>query len=45
MFFAETNEEYTLKVASTIEKACKLLEAGFERVAEMDGKQLFRKRK
>ncbi len=44
-FFAESIEEYTVKVASTVEEACKLLEVGFEYVTEFDGKKLFRKRK
>ncbi len=44
-FFAESNEDYTVKVASTVEEACKLLEVGFEYVTEFDGKKLFRKQK
>jgi site-specific recombinase XerC len=41
----EANDEYEVKVASTIEEACKLVEAGFQYVTEMDGKKLFSKRK
>lgn len=44
-FFLESNEDYTVKVASTVEEACKLLEVGFEYVTEFDGKKLFRKQK
>jgi integrase len=44
-FFAESSEDYTVKVASTVEEACKLLEVGFEYVTEFEGKKLFRKRK
>jgi len=38
-------EEYTVKIASDVEEACKLLEVGFEYVTEFEGKKLFRKRK
>ena len=41
----EANDEYDVKVASTIEEACKLVEVGFLSVTEMDGKKLFRNRK
>lgn len=44
-FFLESNEDYTVKVASTVEEACKLLEVGFEYVTEFDEKKLFRKQK
>lgn len=44
-FFPESSEDYTVKVASTVKEACKLLEVGFEYVTEFDGKKLFRKRK
>ena len=44
-FFTESSEDYTVKVASTVEKACKLVEVGFEYVTEFDGKKLFKKRK
>ena len=39
------NDEYTVKVAKSIDEACKLLECGFEYVTEIDGAKLFRKRK
>ena len=45
VFFSESTEEYTVKVASNIEESCKLVEVGFEFVTEMDGKKIFRKRK
>ena len=45
VFFSESTEEYTVKVASNIEESCKQVEVGFEFVTEMDGKKIFRKRK
>jgi hypothetical protein len=39
------NDEYEVKLASTVQEAVKLVEVGFEYVTEMDGKKLFRKRK
>ena len=39
-----SDEEYTSAVANTVEEARKLIEAGFEYVAEMDGVRIFRKR-
>jgi integrase len=39
------DDEFTVKVAMTLEEACELLEAGFEYVTDMDGHKLFRKRK
>ncbi len=45
MAFNLTSNEYTVKVASTLEEACQLLEVGFEYVTEMGGHKLFRKRK
>ena len=44
-FFPDSSEDYTVKVASNVEEACKLLEVGFEYVTEFDGRKLFRKRK
>jgi hypothetical protein len=43
--FKNTNDEFYVKTASTLEEACKLLEVGFEYVTDMDGVKLFRKRK
>ena len=45
VFFSESADQYTVKVASTLEEACKLAELGFEVVTEMEGKKIFRKRK
>ena len=45
MAFNTIYNEYNVKIASTIEEACKLLEVGFEYVTEIDGKKLFRQRK
>jgi len=39
------SDEYIVRVAETIQEACKLVEAGFEYVTEMDGVKIFRKRK
>jgi len=41
----EKDDNYTCKVAQTIEQATELIESGFEYVTEMDGLKLFRKRK
>ena len=43
--FIEANEEFHVKVAGTLDEACKTLEVGFEYVIDMNGKKLFRKRK
>jgi len=45
MAFNATYNEYNVKIASSIEEACQLLEVGFEYVTEIDGKKLFRQRK
>lgn len=39
------SDEYTVKVATSLEECTKLLEAGFEYVTDFEGKKLFRKRK
>ena len=44
-FFPESSEDYTVKVADTLEEAIKLMEVGFEYHIEIEGKKLFRKRK
>lgn len=36
-------EDYTCEIASSVEEAKKLIEAGFEYVCELDGEKLFRK--
>jgi integrase/recombinase XerD len=38
-------DDFHVKMAATLEEACKLLETGFEYITDMDGKKLFRKRK
>ncbi len=43
--FQNADEEYHVKVAQTLEEACKLLEVGFEYVTDLNGAKLFRKRK
>ena len=43
--FNFNNDEFNVKVAKTVEEACKLIEVGFEYVCDMDGVKLFRKRK
>ncbi|HLN88473.1 MAG TPA: hypothetical protein VK253_00240 [Candidatus Binatia bacterium] len=45
MAFNLTSNEYTVKVAATLEETCKLLEVGFEYVTDIDGKKVFRRRK
>jgi len=39
------SDEYTVKVANTVQDAVCLIEQGFEYVTEMDGIKIFRKRK
>ncbi len=39
------SEDYSCKIAKSIDEAVKLVEQGFEFVTEMDGVKLFRKRK
>jgi len=43
--FKETTDEFTVRVAKSLDDACNLLEAGFEYVTDMDEVKLFRKRK
>ena len=43
--FSRVSDDYTVKVASTVEEATALIEVGFEYVTDMYGKKLFRKRK
>ena len=45
MLYQETNDQFTVKVADTMEDAIKLMEVGFEYHAEIEGHKLFRKRK
>jgi len=39
------SDEYTVKVANTVQDAVSLIEQGFEYVTEMDGVKKFRRRK
>jgi integrase/recombinase XerD len=43
--FQSTDDEFHVKVAQSLDEACKLLEVGFEYVTDMNGTKLFRKRK
>jgi integrase len=43
--FSETDQQFHVKVVSSVEEATKLLEVGFEYVMDIDGKKLLRKRK
>jgi len=43
--FQAQNNEFTVKVAKTLDDACSLVEGGFDYVADMDGSKIFRKRK
>jgi integrase len=38
-------DDFHVKIAETVEEACKLIEVGFEYVTDVDCKKLFRKRK
>jgi len=39
------SEDYTSKIAKTIEEVCQLVEQGFEYVTEINKVKVFRKRK
>jgi len=39
------NEEFAVRAVDNLDKACDLVEAGFEYVTDMEGKKIFRKRK
>jgi len=43
--FNTKNDEFTVKVADTLEEACQFAEMGFEKFDEFEGKHLYRKRK
>lgn len=43
--FQNVDDEFHVKVAHSLDEACKLLEVGFEYVTDMNGAKLFRKRK
>ncbi|MDH7558607.1 MAG: site-specific integrase, partial [Candidatus Bathyarchaeota archaeon] len=41
--FQNADDEFHVKVAHNLDEACKLLEVGFEYIAEIDGARVFRK--
>jgi len=45
IFSSPEDEEYTVRVAETMDEACDLLEAGFKYGTDMDSAKIFRKRK
>ena len=45
VIFKETSDEFTSKVAKTVDEARELIEAGFEYVTDMDDVKIFRKRR
>lgn len=45
VLLGDANDQFTVKVADTMEDAIKLMEVGFEFHAEVEGHKLFRKRK
>jgi integrase len=45
LYNGDANDQFTVKVADTMEEAIKLMEVGFEFHAEIEGHKLFRKRK
>ncbi len=45
LYQGKANDQFTVKVADTLEDAVKLMEVGFEFHAEIEGHKLFRKRK
>jgi len=45
LFQSGENDEFHVRVAKTVDEACKLLEVGFDYVCDIDDAKLFRKRK
>jgi integrase/predicted RNA-binding Zn-ribbon protein involved in translation (DUF1610 family) len=43
--FASKSDDFLVKIAQSVEEACKLIEVGFEYVTDMGNVKLFRKRK
>jgi len=39
------NDQFIVKIASTVEEACELVEVGFEYVTEISGTKIFRERR
>ena len=45
IFGSPRDEEFTVRVADTLEEACELVEAGFEYITDMESVKILRKRK
>jgi len=45
VLFSGQSDEFHVKIAETVEKACRLAEVGFEYFTTIDDTQIFRKRK
>lgn len=45
LVYTHLDDEYVSKVAWNLEEACKLIEAGFDYVTDIEGAKLFKKRK
>jgi hypothetical protein len=45
MYDGDTSNQFTVKVANTMDDATRLMEVGFEFHAEIEGNKLYRKRK
>ena len=43
--FEAESDEFTVRVAKSLDEACSLVESGFDYVTDMDGGKIFRKRK
>lgn len=43
LFAEQRNDEYHIRVADSVEEAMKLVQVGFEHVADVDGTKIFRK--
>ena len=45
LIYTHLDDEYVSKAAWNLEEACKLIEAGFDYVTDIEGAKLFKKRK
>jgi len=45
VIFKEASDQFTARVAKTVDETCELIEVGFDYVCEVDGVKHFRKRK
>ena len=45
LYNGDANDQFTVKVADSMDKAVKLMEVGFEFHSEVEGHKLFRKKK